>query len=181
MTLPRWIGVWAVGLAGIFVCTSAARAAEAASTVIAEAEEFKIVSPGWEAKKWGTNYYAATIANTFLSRKAYLGAPEQCDRTEATMEITVPKAGIYLALVRYEAVYRFETQVRLRVTQGGKVKLDRLYGARENVKIWAFKEGLKKEAAWSWGPVENVVWEGHDAGVELEAGPARLTLIADNT
>jgi hypothetical protein len=180
MAFQRRIGAWVAAFLGIFICAGAAKAADPASTVIAEAEQFKIVSPGWEAKKWGTNYYAATIANTFLSRKAYLGAPEQCDHTEATMEVTVPKAGTYLALVRYEAVYRFETQFRLRVTQGGKVKLDRLYGARDNVKIWAFKEGLKKEAVWSWGPVENVVWEGHDAAVELEAGPATLTLVADH-
>ena len=47
MTLRRWIGVWAVGLVGIFVCTSDARAVEAAaSTIIAEAEEFEVVSPG---------------------------------------------------------------------------------------------------------------------------------------
>jgi len=171
--------VLAVGI-GLLTALFAHGQTPASSTVVAEAESFKVVSPGWQAKPWGTNYYAATLANTFLSRKAYLGAPEQCDRTEATTEVTIPKAGTYLALVRYEAAYRFETQFRLRVTQNGKTKLDRLYGARDNVKIWAFKEGLKKEAVWSWGPVENVVWEGHDATVELDAGPATLTLIAEH-
>ena len=29
-------------------------------TVVAEAEEFKVLSPGWQAKPFGTNYYAAT-------------------------------------------------------------------------------------------------------------------------
>ncbi|MFN4260255.1 MAG: beta-galactosidase trimerization domain-containing protein [Gemmataceae bacterium] len=148
------------------------------TTIIAEAEEFHIETPGWQAKPWGTNYYAATFANTFLSRKAYLGAPEQCEETVAHLTVQVPKSGQYLALIRYEAVYRFETRFRLRVEQGGKTKLDRLYGARDNLKIWAFNEKLKNEVAWSWGAVENVVWEGHDAVVDLEAGPARLTLVA---
>src|SRR5437667_199138 len=53
------------------------------STIVCEAEEFQVMRPGWEAKAWGSNYYAATLANSFLSRKAYLGAPEQCERSVA--------------------------------------------------------------------------------------------------
>lgn len=149
------------------------------TTIIAEAEEFTVKAPGWQAKAFGTNYHAATFANCFLSRQAYLGAPEQCDKTVATIEVEVPKAGKYLALVRYEACYRFETQFRLQVEQDGKNKLDRPYGARDNVKIWAFGQKLKKEVAWDWGASETIVWEGHDAAVELAAGKARLTLIAE--
>ncbi|HEX5269928.1 MAG TPA: hypothetical protein VFW33_05555, partial [Gemmataceae bacterium] len=149
------------------------------STVVCEAEEFRVASPGWQARKWGENYYVATFANSFLSRKAFLGAPEQCERTTATITARVPKAGRYLALVRYEAVYRFETQFRLKVEQGGKTKLDRLYGARDNLKVWAFGRKLKKEVAWDWGASENVVWEGHDAFVSLDAGEATLTLTAE--
>src|SRR5690349_16874786 len=100
----------------------------AQETILAEAEAFQVVSPGWQAKPWGTNYYNGTFANTFLSRKAYLGAPEQCERTEARREVHIPAAGSYLALVRYEQVHRFETRFRLRIEQGGKVKLDREYG-----------------------------------------------------
>src|SRR5262249_42184556 len=114
------------------------------------------------------------------------GAPEQVsDRAAgsvATIDVQVAKAGRYLALVRYEAAYRFETQFMLKVEQAGQVKLNRLYGARKNVKIWAFRregEGtLAPARAWSWGAGENVVWEGHDAFVDLQAGAARLTLIA---
>ncbi|HMF17175.1 MAG TPA: hypothetical protein VKE98_08210, partial [Gemmataceae bacterium] len=148
------------------------------STILCEAEEFRVESPGWQAKPFGTNYFAATFANCFLSRKAYLGAPEQCDKTVASIEVQVPKAGRYLALIRYESCYRFETQFRLQIEQGGKTKLDRLYGARDNVKIWAFREKLKKEVAWSWGAGENIVWEGHDAYVDLQPGKAKLLLIA---
>jgi hypothetical protein len=149
------------------------------TTVICEAEEFKVVSPGWEAKAWGANYYVATFANSFLSRKAFLGAPEQCARAVATITARVPNAGRYLALVRYEAVYRFQTQFRLKVEQGGQVKLDRPYGARDNLKVWAFGQKLKKELAWDWGAGENVVWEGHDALVDLAAGEVTLTLTAE--
>jgi hypothetical protein len=158
-------------------------AAEADGSFIIEAEEFAVKSggaTGWRTMNWGENYYAASLANTFLSRKACLGAPEQCVRTEATLEVDVPAAGRYLALVRYEAAYRFETRFRLRVEQGGQVKLDRPYGARDQQKIWAFRQGLKTEVGWDWGQVENTVWEGHDAWVELAPGRARLTLVAEN-
>src|SRR5687767_13669560 len=68
------------------------------TTIVAEAEEFHIDKPGgWKAKAWGENYYCATFANSFLSRKAFLGAPEQCDRSTAAIEVMVPKAGRYLA------------------------------------------------------------------------------------
>jgi len=148
------------------------------NTIVCEAEEFQSDRPGWQAKPFGTNYFAATFANAFLSRQAYLGAPEQCDDAAASILVQVPKTGKYLALIRYECCYRFETQFRLKVEQGGQVKLDRLYGARDNVKIWAFRNKLKKEVAWPWGAGENVVWEGHDAYVDLTEGPAKLTLSA---
>jgi hypothetical protein len=148
---------------------------------VCEAEEFQAPagqSAGWHAKRFGENYYAATFANCFLSRKAFLGAPEQCEDTIATIDVDVKDAGRYLVLVRYEAAYRSETQFRVQVEQAGKVVLDRLYGARNNLKIWAFREKLKSEVAWSWGAVENVVWEGHDAFAELQPGPATIRLLA---
>ena len=101
--------------------------------VICEAEEFQVRTPGWQAKRWGENYYAATFANTFLSRKAFL-APAQGERSEAVIQVTVPAAGRYLALVRYEAAYRFETQFRVVIEQNGRKVLDRPYGARNNLK-----------------------------------------------
>lgn len=148
--------------------------------LVCEGEEFQVRSPGWQARPFGENYYAATFANAFLSRKAFLGAPEQCERSEATMQVNVPAAGRYLVLVRYEAAYRFETQFRVVVEQSGRPVLNRLYGARDNLKIWAFREGLKTEVAWSWGAVENTVWEGHDAAVDLQPGPATIVLAAEN-
>ncbi|MCS6852185.1 MAG: beta-galactosidase trimerization domain-containing protein [Gemmataceae bacterium] len=190
--------VWALmGIAGVLAAASAAAppdpsaeapryrgdhpvvAADDRPLLVAEAEEFRVISPGWQPQNWGSNYYAATLANTFLSRKAYLGAPAQCERSVASVTLQVPKNGRYLVLVRYEAVYRFETQFRVQLEQNGQVKLDRLYGARANPKIWAFRQKVVPEVAWDWGAVENVVWEGHDAFAELQAGAATLRLIAD--
>ncbi len=151
-----------------------------ADTHILEAEEFTPASKAWQRKKWGENYYCATFGNTFLSRKAFLGAPEQCTEASATFDIDISAAGRYLALVRYEAAYRFETRFHLRIEQGGRTKLERAYGACSNLKVWAFGHRLTNEVSWSWGATENIVWEGHDALVDLEAGPARVTLIAAN-
>ena len=124
--------------------------AQSDGNMLVEAEEFSHANDAWATKPWGENYYAATFANSFLSRKAYLGADEQAEGT-ATIRVRVPKAGRYLVLVRYEAAYRFETQFRVKVEQNGKAALDRLYGARKNLKIWAFSQKLKAEHAWSWG------------------------------
>jgi len=147
-------------------------------TYFCEAEEFQPEQSGWNAKPWGQNYYCATFANTFLSRKAYLSAPAQCGNAVSTINVNVQTAGNYLVLARYEAVYRFETQFTVRVEQNGNVVFNRLYGARANTKIWAFGEKLKTEVAWPWGADENMVWEGHDASVNLQPGLAKISLIA---
>ncbi|MFP4027370.1 MAG: beta-galactosidase trimerization domain-containing protein [Candidatus Brocadiia bacterium] len=147
-------------------------------TILCEAEEFETEAEGWQARNWGTNYYCATFANAFLSRQAYLGAPPQCEENTATIQAQIPEDGRYLALVRYEAPYRFQAQFTLRISQNGKTVLNRTYGSLDNLKIWPFNRGLKKMIAWSWGACENIVWEGHDAYVELKKGTARIELIA---
>jgi hypothetical protein len=147
------------------------------STIVIEAEELQVRTPGWRALPYGTNYYAATLANTFLSREAYLGAPEQGPSTVASVEFVVPRTGRYLALARYEAAYRFETRFRMRIEQGGQTVLDRPYGAREALKVWAFR-GLARDVTQPWGGADAIVWEGTDAYVDLQEGTARLTLEA---
>src|SRR4051812_45868252 len=98
----------------LFFCLLVWLPAKAANStpqaLLFEAEEFSIIKPGWQAQKYGANYYVGTFANTFLSRKAFLGAPEQCPRSVASLKVEIPSSGRYLALVRYEAAYRFETQ-----------------------------------------------------------------------
>ena len=163
--------------------------------VFAEAEEFKVESGDWEAKPWGTNYYAATFANSFLSRQSYLGAPEQGVHAEAAAEVEIPSDGEYLVCVRYEAAFGFETRFGLRIEQGGKEVFSRLYGAMDNPKLWAFRERVKPQVRWYWGPVENIVWEGVASGekpekeepkpeelaalAKLTKGKARLVLTKD--
>ena len=144
-----------------------------------EAEEFALEGAnGWEAQPWGENYYAATFANSFLSRKGFLGAPAQAENATASIKTTINEAGQYLVLVRYEAAYRFQTQFRIEVEQNGKRIFNRLYGDRDNLKIWAFGQKLKTELAWDWGASENIVWEGHDALTHLKTGIATIRLIA---
>jgi len=148
--------------------------------IFKEAEDFEVVKGDWEAKPWGTNYYAATFANSFLSRMAYLGSPEQGVAAEAVAEIDVPVADTYMVLARYEAAYRFETQFGIKIEQNGEVVFDTLYGARENPKVWFFytkiEKKLHKEYRLPWGPVENIVWEGTEYKVNLQPGKARITL-----
>lgn len=149
----------------------------AGAPILCEAEEFTVDKQGWRARAWGTNYFSGPFANTFLSRKAYLGAPPRAETT-ATITVNITEAGRYLVLARYEAPYRFEAQFRVKVAQGEKTILDRLYGARNNTKIWAFGNKLTKEVAWDWGASENFVWEGHDAFATLKPGKATITLTA---
>lgn len=152
--------------------------ASAVEPLLIEAEAFQVNSPGWQPRLWGTNYYAATFGDTFLSRKAYLAASSQGADTVATTEIQVTQAGRHLALVRYEAAPRFETRFRLQIVQNNRTVLNREYGGRENVKIWPFRQGLQAEPAAESTANENIVWEGHDAWVELQPGRATLRLIA---
>jgi hypothetical protein len=165
-------------LAFIFSLVSLSGLSAPADSVLCEAEEFQTDGKGWKRGDYGENYYVGTFANTFLSRKAFLGAPEQCRRSVATFKATIPAAGKYLVLVRYEAAYRFQTQFRVVVEQN-ETQFDRLYGAHENIKVWPFGKRLTNEVAWDWGASENIVWEGHDASVELKQGPALIRLVAE--
>ncbi len=143
-----------------------------------EAEEFQIVRPGWQARDYGENYYVSTFAVTFLSRKAFLAAPPRSTDAVAEMRFRVPRAGNYFVLVRYEAPYRFHAHFRVEVEQAGRVKLRRLYGSSEQLRIWPFGKGLAEDLTWPWGANEQIVWEGHDVRVPLDAGLATIRLIA---
>src|SRR5688572_17790672 len=71
--------------------------------IIAEAEEFSVGGDArggaWKALPWGENYSCATFGNTFLSRKWFLGAPEQAEGAKASIRVRVPATGTYLALI----------------------------------------------------------------------------------
>jgi hypothetical protein len=146
--------------------------------LLCEAEEFRVLAPGWRPINWGDNYYAATFSNTFLSRQAALSAPEQCEPTAAILSIEAPADGRYLVLVRYEAAYRFETQFQLAIEQHGHIVFEAHYGARDGQRLWAFGRKVTEEAVWPWGATENIVWEGHKHFAELRQGPALIRLFA---
>src|SRR4051794_30032557 len=95
------------GLSAAEIRTAPIEQAGSERMIVCEAEEFRPGGAGWKPKKYGENYYAATFADTFLSRKAFLGAPEQCEPARASYRVQIRSTGRYLALVRYEAAYRF--------------------------------------------------------------------------
>jgi len=83
------------------------------SMVHVEAESFTpAVGSAWSPRKWGDDggFFASTVANTFHSRRGYLHAPANSStETVATATITVPTAGSYTVLARYEQGYRCES------------------------------------------------------------------------
>jgi len=164
-------------LVAVLLCALVSPAGAEGVFVFQEAEEFQPAAGDWQAADWGTNYYCATFADTFLSRQRYLGAPEQGAESEASATVEIPAAGRYMVLARYEACYGFNTCFAIRIEQGGKTVFDHSYGSLANVKLWPFGHGLTPQARFSWGPCENIVWEGVDNWADLQAGPARLVLV----
>lgn len=164
------------------------------SLVFAEAENFTAL-PGssWEAREWAKSphYFASTVADVFHSRRAYLHGPQNATDTAtegAASSVSVPTAGEYTVLTRYEMPYRFEVPFSVSITQGGAKKFSRVYGRRTNLKVWPFAAGrakgslcgpgLQTECVWPWGATENMVWEGAGVGatVTLAKGPAVISL-----
>jgi len=160
-----------------------------------EAEDFQPTEGQWKVGDWGTNYYAASMAITFLSRQQYLGVPEQCERSVAVAELDVPVADTYLVLCRYESCWFYQTQFRIQIEQEGEVLFDRLYGGIDNQKVLAFSANYVDSEEWPppgcwWEvsklplrmarsqPGEETAWEGTDYRVELQPGKARIRLIA---
>lgn len=146
------------------------------------------LSGSWEAREWAhsPNYFAATLADTFLSRRAYLHAPAAATShsiAAASMLIAAPDD--YHVLVRYEALYRFETSFRVTIEQAGQVVLEAVYGRRSNLKVWPFGggrmgcgDGLVAECVWPYGASESILWEGVGKTAFLQKGMASVTLTA---
>ena len=135
------------------------------SLVFAEGENFTAVAGGsWEPREWAKSphYFASTVANVFHSRRAYLHGPQNATGpTEgAATSVTIPAAGEYTVLVRYEMPYRFEVPFSVTVSQGSTKKFTRVYGRRSNLKVWGFAAGrahgslcgpgLQTECCWPW-------------------------------
>jgi hypothetical protein len=161
--------------------------------LIAEAENFTVSSgAGWAVTEWGhDHYYGATFSNTFASRKALLHSTAASVGTATSAPLPVPTAGTWYVCVRYEAAYRFETEFKVTVLQGGASKLSKMYGQRSSNKIWSFGWSLRNheiagcganptpECHWTWGATENWVYEYYP--VSLAASPATIELLITNT
>lgn len=132
------------------------------------------------------NYFAATIADTFLSRRAYLRAPASAStESVASASMLIGADDNYHVLVRYEATYRFETPFKVVVEQDGEVVLEEVYGRRSNLKVWPFGgdrmgcgAGLVAECVWPYGATESVLWEGVGKTAYLKSGMATVTITA---
>ena len=147
--------------------------------IVVEAEEFKIRSGKWRIMRYGENYFCATFANTFLSRMACLSAPAQCKRAVAERRIEVPVAGKYQVWARYEIPFNYNVIFAVEIEQNGRLIFQRIYGDRTKPRVWAFRQGIKPMVRYPWGGGDNIVWEGHDAFVNLNEGRALVRLIAD--
>jgi hypothetical protein len=160
---------------------------------VVEAENFTLIDGEWEPREWAHSpgYFASNSANDFLSRRAYLHAPAHAvNGTKAASRVAIKAAGRYSVLLRYEALYRFETPVLVTVSQEGKQLLSRVYGYRESPKVWGVPYGRGNavlcpyptaECVWPWGATDNTVWEGVDVTVPLQPGPAIITLEVSHT
>ena len=145
---------------------------------------------GWVARRWGDgNYFCSSLDVVFLSRQAYLQAAAGVEAATATATIEVAHPDTFQVMVRYEMPYHFNVGFRVGIAQGGKSVFSRVYGLRENLKLWPYSSlrssnescagGLQSECVWMYGPEENDVWEGVGSAVRLEKGPATITLTID--
>ncbi len=144
--------------------------------LIFEAEDFKPIEGDWTVKEFGSNYFAATFAVSFLSRGRYLGAPEQGVASRAVRDIDVPRDGTFEVWARYEQPYDYSVEFDIEIEQGGKNVFQRGYGRRDAPKLWAFGKGFQPQVLWEWGGGDNIVWEGRDAKASLKKGKATLVL-----
>ena len=174
----------AVGLASL------AQTAPPPVRLIAEAEDFTIkdrapargqAAAGWGVLPYRENYYASTFAITFLSRMGCLSAPEQLPAgktTVAEQQVTIPAAGDYRVLARYEQPYHYSCEFTVEVVQQNKVVGRHLFGRLEDPKIWGLNRGQEAPMVrYWWGGTDNIVWQ-NPGSVKLAAGPATLRLIA---
>lgn len=153
-------------------------ASAAPQRILLEAEDFDAAG-AWRVRSWRDGYFCATFANDFLSRQAFLGAPEQCPLSVAGKDFVVPATGRYALFVRYACPYQHHVQFTVQVYQEGRLVFDRDFGALQSPKIWPFGGGIQPMATYSWGGGDNMVWEGDPLEFRLERGLARVTLTAD--
>jgi len=127
----------------------AAAAEQKPVRLFAEAEDFKVEKGEWREVPYGENYFAGTFAVTFLSRKACLGAPAQCQETVAVREVAIPYASDYQVAARFEQPWNFAVEFAVAIEQGGKEVYREVFGRLEDPKIWARSRGRWRRSATS--------------------------------
>jgi len=158
--------------------TLAPAAERKAIRLFAEAEDFRVEKGEWKVVPWGENYYAATFAVTFLSRKACLGAPAQCGEAVAMQRVEIPYASDYQVAARFEQPYNFAVEFTIEIQQKGKAVYRETFGRLADPKIWAFNRHERVPMhRYSWGGTDNIVWQ-MKGSAKLAAGPATIRLIA---
>ena len=133
----------------VFVCIRVQRAHLLTQlhmhTQLPEGENFTASAGAqWQPKAWADDggLFASTVANTFMSRRAYLHAPANVSADDvARAKFSVSKTGSYSVLARYESGYRFQMPFRLEITKGSSIEAEpifaRTYGFRESLKVQA--------------------------------------------
>ena len=124
-----------------------------------EAENMTKVSGEWLTGDWGhaPTRFAATVANTFASRRAVLHAPAGVGaESVASSTFRVSVAGSYHVLLRYEAAYLFETPVKLEIHASSASSaaqpnaapvFSRTYGERHSLKVQGFGKARLSNAS----------------------------------
>jgi len=137
-------------------------------TIFCEAEEFAVEKPGWTARPWGENYFAARLPTPF-SRARHFSARRRTarrrghDRGQRRRGGPVSGPGPLRGDVPLpDAVSRADRAGR----PGPDGPALWRAGQREDL---AFRRALKEGGRLVLGAVENVVWEGHDAYADLES------------
>ena len=107
---------------------------------------------GWEPRAWahGGNYFASTVNNVFHSRRAFLHADAAATGAAASGTFHVAAASMYTVMIKYEALYRFETAFEVVIAQAGKTVLKRVYGRRPALKVWGMGNARNSKGGYGY-------------------------------
>jgi hypothetical protein len=167
----------------LFSCTFAA-VKNKPVRLMAEAEDFEVVTGEWEELPYRENYFASTFAITFLSRMGALSAPPQVEKPAvAEMNIQLPYSGAFDVFARYEQPFEFSVEFTIQIEQNEEVVFDKKFGKISDERIWALSSTPAKRYTpmrrfW-WGATDNIAWQKAPNQVELKKGPAVIRLIAN--
>jgi len=168
------IGMGLVAAAVTVSQVSAQTTFQLAPALAIEAEDFTIES-GWKVLRNGHgNYMVDIIGYNHISGERLLGLESKNANASAFMDVAVPETGAYRLWVRYEYPPFCEARFRIVVQQDGRTVVDRVLGAKDNLRYGFGVPVAKAQHDPAWGPeglLEEVV-----PVPELKTGPARIYL-----